>query len=159
MKVCVTCKRGFDPSSRHKDCPSCRYQKTKVVLCHVCKQHKHSTKYGNCIHCTNILKPNYGTGRYQKNGYIMVFQKGHPRAHRSHSGSYVFEHILVMERHLGRHLAVNENVHHKNGIRNDNSIENLELWIRPQPRGIRAIDALQWANEILARYEPVREKL
>ena len=64
-----------------------------------------------------------------------------------------------MEQHLGRYLFTNENVHHKNGVRSDNSINNLELWIRPQPSGIRATDAIAWAKEILARYGPLSEKL
>lgn len=158
MQTCNTCNKEFKPSSNHRDCPSCRYQKSKTVLCYVCKQEFHSTKYGNCIHCTNVLKANYGTGRYIKNGYVMAFQKGHPRAQGS-SGNYVFEHILVMEKKLGRYLLKNESIHHKNGIRNDNSESNLELWIRPQPSGIRAKDAIKWAKEILALYEPVQEKL
>jgi hypothetical protein len=77
----------------------------------------------------------------------MVFQKGHPRTMNKQS-NYVFEHILVMEKKLGRYLAEDENVHHKNGIKNDNSREILELWVKPQPSGIRAKDALKWAKEI-----------
>ncbi len=66
---------------------------------------------------------------------------------------YVFEHILVMEGILGRHLLPGESVHHRNGVREDNRPENLELWTRPQPAGIRVSDAIAWAYEILDRYE------
>ena len=77
---------------------------------------------------------------------------GHPRATAS-AGKYVFEHVLVMEEILGRYLVPGENVHHRNGVRDDNRPENLELWSGPQPTGIRVSDAVAWAREILARYE------
>lgn len=79
----------------------------------------------------------------------MLWAPGHPRAGKGH---YVFEHILVMERILDRYLLPEESVHHRNGVRSDNRPENLELWTRPQPAGIRVTDAIAWAREILARY-------
>jgi hypothetical protein len=85
-----------------------------------------------------------------RSGYILIRIPEHPRA-KSNSG-YVFEHILVMEESIGRYLVDGENVHHRNGIRDDNRIENLELWTRPQPAGIRASDAVMWAKKILELY-------
>jgi hypothetical protein len=93
---------------------------------------------------------NWKGGRiFHKAGYVMLKTPPDP----SGTSRYVFEHVLVMEDKLGRRLLEGENVHHINGVKDDNRIENLELWTKPQPSGVRVADAIAWAKQVLATYE------
>jgi len=73
---------------------------------------------------TGDKHPNWRGGRRTNQGYIQVKMPEHPNADNS---GYIMEHRLIMSWHLGRPLESWEIVHHKNGIADDNRIENLEL--------------------------------
>lgn len=92
-----------------------------------------------------------GGKHYHPGGYVIVTNQDYPGRKRN---SRAFEHRVVMTRHLGRPLHKGESVHHKNGVRDDNRIENLELWTKCQPTGKRVQDLVKWAKELLSTYEP-----
>ena len=95
--------------------------------------------------------PSWVGGRFiNKNGYVQVRDQEHKNA----VGGYVFEHIKVMSGHLHRPIKEGETIHHKNGIRDDNRLDNLELWCSKHPPGQRVDDLLNFCIEILLEYFP-----
>ncbi|MCK9556406.1 HNH endonuclease [bacterium] len=68
--------------------------------------------------------PMWKGGKSSDNGYIIIYKPDHPY----NNGGYMLEHRLIMEEYIKRYLTLEEVVHHINGIRDDNRIENLILF-------------------------------
>lgn len=100
---------------------------------------------------------NWKSGQSKRStGYVSVYTpKTHPHIQMATRSGHIMEHRLVMAVHIGRDLFSWESVHHINGVRDDNRIENLELWSTSQPAGQRVVDKLRWAKEIIELYEGI----
>jgi HNH endonuclease len=95
------------------------------------------------------LRGKNGEGYVNKQGYLTFKKKDHPCADKN--GRAQASHLVIYE-HTGRVLKKGESVHHKNGMRLDNSIENLEIWTTSQPAGQRIEDKVNWCIEFLNEY-------
>jgi len=101
------------------------------------KDHNGNWKGGRIKHC---------------GGYIYIRKKEYPCFNKN---GYVFEHRLIMEKYLGRYLTSDETIHHINGIKDDNRLENLEIFSTSHPVGQRVKDKIRWAKEILEKYKDI----
>lgn len=117
----------------------------------LCGMHYSRWYSGKGLGPSEPLKAASGDGCLSKTTgyrYLGVSAGGKPR----------LEHRIMMEAHLGRRLTPQETVHHKNGVRHDNRLGNLELWTSSHPRGQRVSDKIVWAIELLEQYAPDKLK-
>lgn len=142
-KTCELCGKEFVSYDKGRFCSKKHYDewqaRNKVsLICEGCgrefslspSQAKHRTGRWctrGCESASRIKRPlarehNGRPAALDKAGYVRVYEPEHPKAM---NGGWVFEHRLVMEQHLGRTLAQDEHVHHINGRKDDNRLENL----------------------------------
>ncbi|MCA1711009.1 MAG: HNH endonuclease [Actinobacteria bacterium] len=118
----------------------------------LCEPHRQRVRLTGELQPEQPLRP-APTGAHHSHGYRRVAVPAEDRW-LVDGASVAPEHRLVLARQLRRPLRADESVHHRNGVRDDNRPENLELWSRFQPTGARVADLLAYAWELIHRHEP-----
>jgi uncharacterized protein (DUF1330 family) len=117
-KICINCGKQYD-------CRPDRINRSHFCSCRCNALYYRDSILQRKIYTSGKDHPMWKGGKtINSQGYCLIKDKEHKYA--DHQG-YVREHRLVMEKHLGRYLLPTEDVHHINGDRTDNRIENLEL--------------------------------
>ena len=146
-KQCVRCNQEFSAKTpRQVYCSDVCRRGTRC--CEMCGKSFVPSKNADGKFCSQTCHYEsscpVGSIRDGGNGYkIIKVPTGTPGAKRKYGPGghqWMWEHRWVMQQKLGRALEAKENVHHINGKRDDNRPENLELWKRSQPAGVRAAD-------------------
>lgn len=139
--ICAVCEKKFTQKRANN-----------TQYCHIkCKKLAASRRLKG-LPINGPRKHIWGSGHINKNGYRVISKPDHPNSIKGKRSGQIMEHTFVMSEHIGRPLIKGETVHHKNGIRDDNRIENLELWSNSHPYGQRIEDKIQWCREFLATY-------
>jgi len=116
--------KGQTPWNKGKKCPEISKRMKKLLKVRKDIAFQKGNKFGTLN--KGSKNPRWKGGRRNHTeGYIQILMPQHPFCD---SNGYVFEHRLVMEKHLKRYLKKVERVHHLNGIKSDNKIENLILF-------------------------------
>jgi hypothetical protein len=171
---CHTCSRVLREANRVcEKCSHCLRDKIKIInrssmLCGKCYRNKCDNeipgykekrilnnrkshrKYRGHEPDGPLRRKAAGEGYINKHGYKIIARVGHPNANKDKGA--IPEHVWVMSEYMGRPLKKGESVHHKNGIRDDNRIENLEIWHRAQPAGQKLEDKIRYFKEFLIEY-------
>lgn len=127
--TCNHCDREFEAPCHQKTiCDDCLYQN-----CASCSsrfrtttQQRRNPKWGKfcSMKCATRFEKSM---RFKKNGYWCIKAEDHPKVYER---GYYYEHIIVLEKKIGRYLKNKECVHHIDGNKLDNDPDNLELHTR-----------------------------
>lgn len=138
--ICVNCGKEFKVKSSDyrlthggvkycsKKCVGEALRTGSVVQCKQCGKEFYSTRNEFCSpKCASDYKSEHSTHKtYTENGYIIEHKRGYNKKGNAK------QHRLVIEEHLGRRLFPDEVVHHINGDKTDNRIENLVVMSRKE---------------------------
>lgn len=179
LQKCENCGEDFDAGYGPQERICCSYKcmgeyryKKKIKKCEGCggDMHQKGKKLKYCsVECyakTRRGKPRdeKTKAKIKKNGRGLPLGTKRPDVHGyvniKIEDGWMKEHRFVIEEHIGRKLNRDEHVHHKNGLRDDNRLENLELWTtdysyrkNTHPQGIRIKDYIKHQIETLPKLE------
>jgi len=111
-------------------------------------EHKEGCQCARCADQWGENNPSWNGGVSYQGGYKTIkIYPDNPYYEMADGRGYVMEHRLVIAEKMGRVLDSNETVHHINGIKDDNRLENLEVWWGNHGKGVRVKDMLaSWAK-------------
>lgn len=174
MRTCAECGEEFyvRASSAAKYCSRpCKDigSRTAVYLDFTCKNcgvdfqvAESQARWNTNEFCTRQCRSTYskykpGDKKLSGDGYVMVLAPDHPMAQPS--TGWVFEHRMVISDIIGRPLKPSEEVHHRSGLRDVNTPDQLVLMSKSHPAGAGLRDTLDWCYEFIAENEPLAQKL